>query len=48
MRLALGEQADLVLDGQFAEPQALRRLGFAFRFADIQAALADLLRRPAR
>ena len=48
MRLALGEQADLVLDGQFAEPQALRRLGFAFRFVDIQAALADLLRRPAR
>lgn len=48
MRLALGEQADLVLDGQFAEPQALRRLGFVFRFADIQATLADLLRRPAR
>ena len=48
MRLVLGEQADLVLDAQFAEPQALRRLCFAFRFADIQAALADLLRRPAR
>lgn len=43
LRLVLGEQADLVLDGQFVQPQALLQQGFRFRFPDIGSALADLL-----
>ncbi|KQP12576.1 TIGR01777 family oxidoreductase [Pseudorhodoferax sp. Leaf267] len=42
LRLLLGEQADLLRKGQRVVPAALLRSGFAFRFADAQAALADL------
>ena len=43
LRLMLGEQADLVLDGQFAPPQALVRQGFQFAFPTIERALDNLL-----
>jgi len=43
MRLALGEVATVVLDGQRAVPRKLEELGFAFRFNEIEEALADLL-----
>jgi len=43
MRLALGEAATIVLDGQRVLPRRLRELGFAFRFPAAEAALRDLL-----
>lgn len=43
LRLALGEMATLVLDGQRAVPQSLSKLGFTFRFSEAEAALRDLL-----
>ncbi len=43
LRLALGEMATLVLDGQRALPQKLSESGFSFRFTELAAALRDLL-----
>jgi hypothetical protein len=43
MRLAFGEVATTVLDGQRAIPQRLLALGFQFRFPDAESALRDLL-----
>ena len=43
LRLALGEMATLVLDGQRALPQRLLALGYAFRFPHAEDALRDLL-----
>lgn len=43
LRLALGEIATLVLDGQRAVPKKLTDLGFKFRYADLFYALRDLL-----
>jgi len=45
LRLALGEMATVVLDGQRAVPRRLLALGFAFRFPEAEAALHDLLAR---
>ena len=42
LRLALGEQAELLTRGQRVVPQQLLQSGFAFRFPDAEAALADL------
>jgi uncharacterized protein (TIGR01777 family) len=43
-RLAFGEMADeLLLSSERAEPAKLRASGYAFRFAELQAALEDLL-----
>lgn len=42
MRLALGEQAGLLLQGQRVVPRRLLESGFTFRFPDLPAALADL------
>ena len=44
MRLAFGEVATTVLDGQRAVPQRLLDLGFGFRFPDASSALRDLLK----
>ena len=44
LRLALGEMATVVLDGQRAVPRRLLALGFAFRFPEAEAALRTLLR----
>ena len=43
LRLALGEMATVVLDGQRAVPRRLLGLGFTFRFPEAEAALRDLL-----
>lgn len=42
MRLALGEQADLLLGGQRVAPRRLEREGFVFRYPGIGAALSSL------
>lgn len=42
LRLALGEQADLMLEGQRVAPARLRETGFQFRFPDARSALQDL------
>ena len=43
MRLAFGEVADVVLQGQRAVPRRLLDLGFQFRYPEPVAALADLM-----
>ncbi len=42
-RLAFGELATLILDGQCAVPQNLSAIGYRFQFSDTEAALRDLL-----
>ncbi|RZI88832.1 MAG: TIGR01777 family protein [Variovorax sp.] len=42
LRLALGEQADLMLEGQRVAPARLLATGFQFRFPDARSALQDL------
>ena len=42
MRLALGEQADLLLEGQRVQPARLLANGFNFRYPALHAALASL------
>lgn len=42
MRLALGEQADLLLEGQRVAPQRLLREGYAFRYPTLDGALRSL------
>jgi uncharacterized protein (TIGR01777 family) len=44
LRLALGEMADVVLTGQCVLPAKAQRLGFMFRYPDLDAALANLYR----
>ena len=46
LRLALGEMATLVLDGQRAIPAHLSNLGFWFTYTDAEFALRDLLLSP--
>lgn len=43
MRLALGEQADLLLEGQRVAPARLLASGFAFRYATLAPALRSLV-----
>lgn len=43
LRLALGEVADVILNGQKVLPQAALDHGFEFRFSDCEQALRDLL-----
>jgi uncharacterized protein (TIGR01777 family) len=43
MRLLLGEQADLLLEGQRVTPQRLQAQGFAFVYPELRGALASLL-----
>ncbi len=43
LRLAFGEVAAVVLEGQRALPRRLLDLGFSFRFPDAESALRDLL-----
>ncbi len=42
MRLALGEQADLLLEGQRVAPARLLAAGFAFRYPDVKSALQNV------
>ena len=43
MKTMLGEQSQLVLNGQFVMPQALLEQGFEFQYPDLNSALTDLL-----
>jgi uncharacterized protein (TIGR01777 family) len=43
LKLALGEKATLVLDGQHVVPARLLDAGFAFSYTDLESALKDLL-----
>ena len=43
LKLALGEVASMVLEGQRAAPKKLLDLGFKFRYPDAESALRDLL-----
>jgi uncharacterized protein (TIGR01777 family) len=47
LRLALGEVADVATTGQRVFPRRPLALGYAYQFPDIDAALAELLARPA-
>lgn len=42
MRLALGEQADLLLEGQRVTPTRLQASGFTFNYPDLQSALRSV------
>jgi NAD dependent epimerase/dehydratase family enzyme len=42
MRFALGEQADLLLEGQRVVPARLEREGFVFRYPRLTQALESL------
>jgi hypothetical protein len=44
LRLVLGEMAGLILTGQRAIPARLAEMGFAFKFAELEDALRDVLR----
>jgi uncharacterized protein (TIGR01777 family) len=44
LRLAFGEVASVLLEGQRAVPRRLSELGFTFRFPDAEPALRDLLK----
>lgn len=43
MKLAFGEVANVLLEGQRAIPERLLELGFTFRFPEAEAALSDLI-----
>jgi uncharacterized protein (TIGR01777 family) len=43
LRLALGEVANTVLDGQRAVPEHLRAAGFDFKYTEVEQAVKDLL-----
>ncbi|RYE86069.1 MAG: TIGR01777 family protein [Myxococcales bacterium] len=45
VKLLLGEAGEAVVQGQAAVPRVAQRLGYAFRFERLEAALADLFRR---
>jgi uncharacterized protein (TIGR01777 family) len=42
MRLAMGEMAQLFLDGQRVEPRRLSKAGYTFRYPTLDAALRNL------
>ena len=44
MKLAFGEVATVVLDGQRVVPERLQSLGFSFQFPELEAALRNLLK----
>lgn len=44
IRLAMGERAMLILEGQRVYPQKLLNENFSFKFPKIEDALADLIK----
>lgn len=43
MKCMLGEQSQLILNGQYVKPKALQDLGFEFKFPTLKQALNDLI-----
>ncbi len=43
LKLAFGELATIILDGQRAVPEKLQKLGYTYQYGDIKPALEDLL-----
>ena len=43
LKLLLGEQSQLVLNGQFVRPQALSNQGFEFKYPTLKEALLHLI-----
>ena len=43
MKLVLGEQSQLILNGQYVKPNALAEAGYTFQFSTLKEALANLL-----
>lgn len=43
MKMLMGEQSQLVLNGQFVQPQALLKQGFQFRYTDLSDALKQIV-----
>ncbi len=46
MKYLLGEQSQLILNGQYVQPKALQEAGFKFEFPTLKEALRDILHRP--
>ncbi len=44
LRIAFGEAATLLLDGQFVDPGRIQKLGYEFRFPEVEPALQDTLK----
>jgi uncharacterized protein (TIGR01777 family) len=42
LKLALGEMAEMVLNGSIVSSEKIQRAGFSFRFTDLRSALVDL------
>ncbi|MEG0406902.1 MAG: TIGR01777 family oxidoreductase [Acinetobacter sp.] len=43
MKMLMGEQSQLVLNGQFVQPKALLQQGFQFQYADLASALKQIV-----
>lgn len=43
MKLLMGEQSQLVLNGQYVQPKALLNEGFKFQYADLDSALKQTI-----
>ena len=43
LKCMLGEQSQLVLNGQYVQPKALLKAGYVFQYPDLDSALQDLL-----
>lgn len=43
MKCLLGEQSQLILNGQYVQPKALKNVGFEFKFPTLKHALEDLI-----
>jgi len=44
LRIAFGEAATLLLDGQFVDPGAIQKSGYKFKFPEVEPALQDILK----
>jgi uncharacterized protein len=44
LKIAFGEAATLLLEGQFVDPGRIQRLGYEFKFPEVEPALRDILK----